>query len=82
VATGTSDSGGPVHFGLWYIIVGNFHATDALGTISFGQNVVACPTGVPATKCGSTLLYADIKQSLTYYQASIVTEVAGAVTKN
>lgn len=82
VATGTSDSGGPVHFGLWYIIAGNYHATDAVGTISFAQNVVACPSGVPATKCGSTLLYADIKQSLAYYQASIVTEVAGAVTKN
>ena len=71
-----------MHFGLWYIIAGNYHATDAVGTISFAQNVVACPSGVPATKCGSTLLYADIKQSLAYYQASIVTEVAGAVTKN
>ncbi len=82
VATGSSDSGGPVHFGLWYIIAGNFHATDAIGTISFGQNEVACPSGVPATKCGSTMLYADVKQSLAYYQMSIVTESAGAVTKN
>jgi len=82
VATGTSDSGGPVHFGLWYVLAGNFHATDAVGTISFGQNEVACPTGVPADKCGSTLLYADIKQSLAYYGASIVTASASAVTKN
>jgi hypothetical protein len=82
VATGTSDSGGPVHFGLWYIIVGNYHATDAIGTMSFGQNEIACPAGLPAATCGSTLLYADIKATLTYYQASIITETAGAVTKN
>jgi hypothetical protein len=81
VATGTSDSGGPVHFGLWYIIAGNYHATDAVGTMSFGQNVVPCPTGAPATKCGSTLLYADIKSTLAYYGASIVTAAAGDVTK-
>jgi hypothetical protein len=81
VATGTSDSGGPVHFGVWYNLFGNFHATDAVGTMSFGQNVVACPSGVPATTCGSTVLYADLKQSLAYYQVSIVTESASAVTK-
>jgi hypothetical protein len=81
VAVGDGDSGGPVHFGLWYILAGNYHATDALGTIAMAQNQVPCLPNVPSTKCGSTVLYADIKQSLAHYQASIVTEVAGGVTK-
>jgi hypothetical protein len=67
VAMGKGDSGGPVYFG-------NADGTvNAAGTISSGQDFFACPAGLLATQCSSTVYYADITDTLAFYNAQIVT---------
>jgi hypothetical protein len=61
-AVGKGDSGGPV---ITYNLNGK---VDARGTISAGNNQVACPSGSPSSMCFSTIYYVDIAISLAQYK--------------
>jgi hypothetical protein len=49
--------------------------TFGTGMIDAGLNEVPCETGVPSTKCGSSVYYADITALLSTYQMHIATSL-------
>jgi hypothetical protein len=62
VAAGKGDSGGPV---VATLLGGKVHAK---GTISFGNDPVACPAGSPSPACFKTVYYVSIMKALAHYK--------------